>query len=280
MKAWKTVLQVVVVFAVYALCGGLANGVKDNPWLSLLVGALTVAVMTFVYRWAVRRTENREVTELRGEGAVGATFRGLVIGTLMFLCVIGNIYLLGDYEVHGIDSVSGAIGLIGFMAAAATTEEIIFRGLLFRLLERGTGTYIALILSGLVFGAMHLLNDDATVTGALAIAIEAGAMLAAAYAASRTLWLPIGVHFAWNFMESGVFSTQVSGSGETHGLLDSTLSGDHLITGGEFGPEASVYSVLFGALLTVGFLVVAHRRGTIVPRRRAERVDTLATLAR
>ncbi|MGW4085903.1 CPBP family intramembrane glutamic endopeptidase [Streptomyces sp. NPDC004822] len=280
MKAWKIVLQVVVVFAVYALCGGLANGVKDNPWLSLLVGALTVAVMVFVYRWAVGRTENREVTELRGEGAARAVFWGLVLGTLMFLCVIGNIYFLGDYEVHGIDSVSGAVGLIGFMAAAASTEEIIFRGLLFRLLERGTGTYVALVLSGLVFGGMHLLNDDATVAGALAIAVEAGAMLAAGYAATRNLWLPMGVHFAWNFMESGVFSTQVSGNGETHGLLDSTLSGNHLITGGEFGPEASIYAVLFGTLLTVCFLVVAHRRGTIVPRRRAERADTLEALAR
>ncbi|MEV7130880.1 CPBP family intramembrane glutamic endopeptidase [Streptomyces sp. NPDC093260] len=280
MKAWKVVLQVVVVFAVYAVCGGLTNGAKDNPWLSLLVGALTVAVMTFVYRWAVRRTENREVTELRGMEAISATFWGLVLGTLMFLCVIGNIYFLGDYKVHGIDSVSGAIGLIGFMAAAASTEEIIFRGLLFRLLERGTGTYTALVLSGLVFGAMHLLNDDATVAGALAIAIEAGAMLAAGYAATRNLWLPMGVHFAWNFMESGVFSTQVSGNGDTHGLLDATLSGNHLITGGEFGPEASIYSVAFGTLLTICFLVVAHRRGNIVPRRRAGRVDTLAALAR
>ncbi|KUL75664.1 MULTISPECIES: CPBP family intramembrane glutamic endopeptidase [unclassified Streptomyces] len=280
MKAWKTVLQVVVVFAVYAVCGGLVSGVKDNPWLSLLVGALTAVVIIFVYRWAVRRTENREVTELRAEEATSAAFWGLVIGTLMFLCVIGNIYLLGDYEVHGIDSVSGAIGLIGFMAAAAATEEIIFRGLLFRLLERVTGTYIALILSGLVFGAMHLLNDDATVAGALAIAIEAGAMLAAAYAATRNLWLPMGVHFAWNFMESGVFSTQVSGNGDTHGLLDSTLSGHRLITGGEFGPEASVYAVLFGTLLTVCFLVVAHRRGNIVPRRRVERAETLAALTR
>lgn len=105
-------------------------------------------------------------------------------------------------------------------------------------------------------------------------------MLAAGYAAARNLWLPMGVHFAWNYMESGVFSTQVSGNGDTHGLLDATLSGNHLITGGEFGPEASIYSVVFGTLLTVCFLVVAHRRGNIVPRRRAERVDALAALAR
>ncbi|WP_280854315.1 MULTISPECIES: type II CAAX endopeptidase family protein [unclassified Streptomyces] len=276
----KIVLQIVAVFAVYAICGGVISGVKDNPWLSLLAGALTVAAMVFVYRWVVKRTENREVTELQGKGATRAASWGLLFGTLMFLCVISNIYLLGDYEVDGIDSVSGAIGLIGFMAGAAVTEEIVFRGLLFRLVERGAGTYIALVLSGLVFGGMHLLNDDATLAGALAISVEAGAMLAAGYAATRNLWLPMGVHFAWNYMEAGIFSTQVSGSGDSHGLLEASLSGNKLVTGGEFGPEASLYAVLFGTLLTVCFLIVAHRRGNIVPLRRAERADTPAALVR
>ncbi|MDH6521746.1 membrane protease YdiL (CAAX protease family) [Streptomyces sp. SAI-135] len=280
MKVMKIVLQIVAVFAVYAICGGVISGVKDNPWLSLLAGALTVAAMVFVYRWVVKRTENREVTELQGKGATRAASWGLLFGTLMFLCVISNIYLLGDYEVDGIDSVSGAIGLIGFMAGAAVTEEIVFRGLLFRLVERGAGTYIALVLSGLVFGGMHLLNDDATLAGALAISVEAGAMLAAGYAATRNLWLPMGVHFAWNYMEAGIFSTQVSGSGDSHGLLEASLSGNKLVTGGEFGPEASLYAVLFGTLLTVCFLIVAHRRGNIVPLRRAERADTPAALVR
>jgi membrane protease YdiL (CAAX protease family) len=127
---------------------------------------------------------------------------------------------------------------------------------------------------------MHLLNDDATLAGALAISVEAGAMLAAGYAATRNLWLPMGVHFAWNWMESGFFSTQVSGNGDEHGLLKSTLSGNKLITGGEFGPEASLYAVLFGTLLTICFLIVAHRRGNIVPLRRAERANALVGLAR
>jgi membrane protease YdiL (CAAX protease family) len=105
-------------------------------------------------------------------------------------------------------------------------------------------------------------------------------MLAAAYAATRSLWLPIGLHFGWNFAESGIFGTEVSGNGDTHGLLDASTSGAELITGGEFGPEASVYATLSGALLTVVFLWLARRRGHIVPRRRAERVDALATLAR
>lgn len=276
----KLVWQILAVVAVSAVGGQIVNAVQGNPWLSLLLGGLAAVLSVLVYRWVVGRTEGRPVTELARQGARGALLRGLALGVVWFGCVIANLYFLGDYEVHGSGSLTGAIALAGFMAGAAVTEELMFRGLLFRLVERGTGTYIALVLSGVVFGASHLLNKDATVLGAVAIAIEAGGTLAAAYIATRSLWLPIGLHFGWNFAESGIFGTEVSGNGDVHGLLDASTSGSKLITGGEFGPEASVYSVVFGALLTLVFLWLAHRRGTIVPRRRTGRVDALATLAR
>ncbi|MET9499417.1 CPBP family intramembrane glutamic endopeptidase [Streptomyces sp. NPDC006552] len=276
----KRVGQILAVVAVAAAGGQGAAAAQGSPWLTLLVGALTVVLSLLVYRWAVGRTERRPVTELAAQGAPRAVLRGLLIGVAMFACVIANIAFLGHYQVHGLGSAPGTVELAGFMAAAAVTEELIFRGLLFRLVERGLGTYLALALSAAVFGASHLLNEDASLLGALAIAIEAGGMLAAAYAATRSLWLPIGLHFGWNFAESGIFGTEVSGNGATHGLLDASTSGPRLITGGEFGPEASVYAVLAGALLTLTFLWLAHRRGTVVPRRRAERVGALVTLAR
>ncbi|MFI2641797.1 lysostaphin resistance A-like protein [Streptomyces sp. NPDC018610] len=276
----KLLWQILAVVAVGAIGGQSVSAVQDNPWLSLPLGSLTAVLLVLVYRWVVGRTERRPVTELAREGAPGALLRGLVIGVLMFGCVIANIYFLGDYKVHGAGSASGAIALVGFMAGAAVSEELMFRGLLFRLVERGLGTYIALVLSAVVFGASHLLNKDATLLGGVAIALEAGAMLAAAYAATRSLWLPIGLHFGWNYAESGIFGTEVSGNGDTHGLLDASTSGAQLVTGGEFGPEASVYAMLAGGLLTLAFLWLARRRGHIVPRQRAERVDALATLAR
>ena len=95
---------------------------------------------------------------------------------------------------------------------------------------------------------MHLVNPDATLWGAIAIAIEAGCMLAACYAATRNLWVPIGLHFGWNFAAGGIFSTVVSGNGASQGLLDATTSGPALLTGGDFGPEASLYTVVAGVL--------------------------------
>ncbi len=165
------------------------------------------------------------------------------------------------------------------MAAAAVTEELIFRGILFRIIEERAGTWMALALTGLLFGLSHLLNQHASLWGGIAIAIEAGGMLAAAYAATRTLWVPIGLHFGWNFAAAGIFGTEVSGNGAPEGLLHGVTTGPALLTGGDFGPEASPYAVLFGVLLTIAFMWLARRRGNLVPRRRSARAGATTTLS-
>ncbi|MET8665377.1 type II CAAX endopeptidase family protein [Streptomyces tendae] len=279
----RFVWQFLAVLAAYAIGGAAIQAVQDNDWLTLVVGLAAAALVIYVYAWVVRKTERRQALDVALEGA-GAKFGwGTLIGAGMFSAVIVNLFTSGHYEVDGLGSVQGAIGLVGFMAGAAATEEIVYRGVLFRIIEEHIGTYLGLGLTGLVFGLSHLLNEDATLWGAVAIAIEAGFMLAAAYAATRNLWLTIGVHFGWNFAAGGVFSTVVSGNGDSEGLLDATMSGPKLLTGGDFGPEGSVYSVGFGVLLTLVFLWLAHRRGNVVPfgaRRRAAGANSAATLPR
>ncbi|NYH52399.1 MULTISPECIES: CPBP family intramembrane glutamic endopeptidase [Nocardiopsis] len=266
--------------AVVALIGGQSLvAVQGNLWLTLAVGVLTAVLSVLVYGWVVRRTERREVTEIAREGAVSAIGLGTLIGVALFGLVIANIAALGFYEVNGLGSVAGAVGLLGFMAAVAVGEEVMWRGVLFRIVEGWTGTWIALVLTGVLFGLVHLVNPHASLWGAIAIAIEAGGMLTAAYVATRKLWLPIGLHFGWNLAGSAIFSTEVSGSDTPQGLLDTALSGPMLITGGDFGPEGSLYSILFCTLATIVLLWMAHRRGRLVPlRRRAEGTGATAKL--
>jgi membrane protease YdiL (CAAX protease family) len=277
----RLVVQLVAVSAV-ALAGSLSVGaVQWNVPLTLILGVGTAVLTLLTYAWVVRWTERRTPAEVARTGAAGALGRGTLVGLAMFAAVIANITLLGGYRVLGWGSVGGAVALFGFMAAAAVTEEVLFRGILFRVLEGWIGTWAALTATGLLFGLSHLLNPNATLWSAIAIAVEAGGMLAAAYAATRTLWLPIGLHFGWNFAEGAIFGTDVSGRTGPDGLLRSVMSGPTALTGGEFGPEASLYTLVAGGLVTIAFLWLASRRGRLVPLRRgASGADTAATLAR
>lgn len=102
--------------------------------------------------------------------------------------------------------------------AAAVTEEIVFRGVFFRLSEASLGTPLALLTSAMVFGLIHFLNRHATVQGAASIIFESGVLLAAAFVVTRRLWFPIGMHFAWNFTQGGLFGVAVSGSATPVGI--------------------------------------------------------------
>jgi uncharacterized protein len=275
----RLILQLVAVAAI-AFGGSLAVNAVDGTWpLTLVLGLATAVLTALVYRWVVGRTERRQVVELSAGGAVGGLTRGVLVGVALFAAVIANIAFLGDYHVAGKGSVTAALATVGFMAAAAVTEELMFRGVLFRIVEGWVGTGIALVLSALVFGALHLPNPHATLWSALAIAVEAGGMLAAAYAATRKLWVPIGLHFGWNFAEGGIFGTEVSGKTGSTGLLKGTLSGPDLVSGGSFGPEASLYALGAGILVTAVFLVIAHKRGNLVPLRKSRRTGAHADLS-
>jgi len=266
--------------AAVSFVGNLAIQATGGGWLATLVlGVATAVLALLAYRWIVRRTEHRAVAELARDGARAAVGRGLALGVTMFVAVIGSIALLGGYHVEGWGSLTGAVGQLGLAVVAGVTEELLFRGVLFRVVEERSGTWIALVLSAVVFGALHLTNPHATLWGGIAIAVEAGLMLGAAYVATRRLWLGIGLHIGWNFAQGGIFGADVSGTAAPTGLLHSATSGPVALSGGVFGPEASVPAIIAGLVMTAVFLTIAHRRGRIVPRRtRAARVVETATV--
>lgn len=279
----RVVWQLLAVMAVSLVGGQTVNAVQDSgPWPTLGVGLVTSVLALLVYGWVVRRTEHRPSVEVGREGAASGFVRGTLLGVGVFGLVVLQLATNGYYEIEGKGSGADVVGLVGYMAAAAVTEELLFRGVLFRTMEERTGTWIAMALTSVLFGAYHLANPHASLWGAVAIAIGAGPMLAAAYAATRKLWLPIGLHFGWNFAAAAIFSTEVSGNGSNEGLLDTSVSGPDLVTGGDFGPEGSVYAVGFLVLTTLVFVWLARRRGHIMPprRRRAGQAAAPASLPR
>ena len=208
--------------------------------------------------------------ELGRAGAVRDLARGLALGVALFATTMALLTLIGVCHVGAGDGWRALWAPRG-RDGAGFAEELLIRGVVFRLVEESLGSWLAVVLSATLFGLLHGLNPGATVVSTLAIALEAGVLLAAAYVYSRRLWLPIGLHIGWNFTESGLFGATVSGYG-SRGLLRNDLHGPAILTGGAFGPEASIVAVALCFAVGVVLLARAWRRRHIVPpwwRRRA-----------
>ena len=245
----------------------------DAPPVERAIGVLLRQCVPFVvaYLLVVRWVEGRPVDELAwrrilADGALGSAGGVLLIGV-----VVGLLWLAGSYVVTDVNPDAPWLRpLLVAGIGAAVSEEIIFRGMLFRIAQEESGTWAALAMSALFFGGVHIANPNATLWSSFAIAVEAGLLLGAIFHVTRSLPLCMGVHMAWNFAQGTVFGIPVSGT-KSRGWLVSEVSGPEWLTGGAFGVEASVITVFLSLGVTVALLAWARRQGTIVawrPRRR------------
>lgn len=260
---------VVFVVAAIAFGFGIAKGLSaaiSTPgwwarWWVSPVTELVAAILAFVLLLLLEGRRPVELAPRRLGGLAG----GLALGVVLLCAVIGVLFVIGSYRIVGTNpgyNVWPALVSAGFTAAIA--EEILFRAVLYRLFEELVGTWGALGFSAVLFGAAHLSNPDATLWGALAIALEAGVLFAALYAVTRSLWWTIGLHFSWNMMQGPVFGSAVSGSGSASGWFQAQFTGSEWLTGGEFGIEASVVSVALLTLVGAALMHVIFRQGLAV----------------
>jgi membrane protease YdiL (CAAX protease family) len=248
----------------------LALGV--TPIVGLLVAAngvglpmlLVGGVVPLLYIAYVRVVERRPVAELATAGAGSELLRGFIVGAALFAITMAILRLAGIATITQGDGWHALAAGLGAAVAAALVEETLMRAIFFRIVEESLGTVIAVVVSAALFGFLHAFNPGATVVSTVAIALEAGVILAAAYLYTRRLWMALGLHAAWNFSEGGVFGASVSG-GDAHGLFTSHFAGRPILSGGAFGPEASIVAVVVCLIAGVALLVQARRLGHFRP---------------
>ena len=198
------------------------------------------------------------------KGLIRDTLAGFAIGAALLSAVIGTMALAGWYQI-GQFTWSAALFwtyLLHYLLVGIQ-EEIALRGVFFRAVEESLGSYISLGLSALLFGILHIVNPNATLASALAISLEAGVLLAAAYMLTRSLWLAIGIHWGWNFIQGPVFGAAVSG-GQGKSLIKPLITGPAWATGGAFGPEGGLIAVVICTLAGILLLYLAARRGQVI----------------
>ena len=265
MPVWKWVLLLIVSLFLAINMYGIAQLAGDfikNAWLRCIVNVAVSGAMIALYALFVRWFEKEPARDLPLKGLIKDTSKGLGVGAGFFVAVVSIMLAAGLYRITncGTDQATGIITAFFAFLMVAVGEEIVFRGIMFRWIDEKWGFAAALIISSLLFGVMHIFQPNATWWSSLAIAIEAGLLLGAAYKWSGTLWFPIGIHWAWNFFEGNIFGFAVSGSDPGKSLITSAVTGPDILTGGPFGAEASIITVILGTILSVWFIVRAARK--------------------
>ncbi|QMV42082.1 CPBP family intramembrane glutamic endopeptidase [Cohnella cholangitidis] len=236
---------------------------------SILLTLVGSAVAIVIYLLVMKFLARRPVPELPFQRrAVSEAILGAVVGLLFIIVSTALIVLFDGYSFKwSTENASSVVWpIITTSLGAAFVEELIFRGLAFQAIEKMGGSFLALILTSLFFGIAHLGNPGATIWGALSIAIEAGILLGAAFLWRRNVWFIIGLHFSWNTIE-GLLGIPVSGH-PSPGLFTVEVTGPTLLTGGNFGLEASIIPVIISLLIAIPMLIVARRKGHLVSLRK------------
>lgn len=237
----------------------------QGPIQGLAASAMSCATMLVAYAVLVHVLERRDARELATAPMARELGAGLLLGFGLYSICILVLVGLGVYRVDGFSAWTVLLPGLAAPLATGVFEELVFRGGVFRVAEKWFGTWIALAISSVVFGVVHLENDAATMRGILSISTWAGVLLAATYVLTRRLWLGIGLHAAWNYTQGTVYSGIVSGNrAPTPGLVKSSMQGPDWLTGGTFGVEASVVALVVCTTVGVAMLVLASRRGTLV----------------
>jgi len=261
---WKWILLFIVsgilAFLGYGVIAAFQMELKEAvlayifPPLAIL-GLYVVFTYWFEKEWAPDVVNRRAFTDL---------LSGLSLGALYLLAVGGIIYLCGccTYEKQAWDNKAQLIAFLSFFGVAVG-EEIIFRGVLFKWIDKRWGMWPALLVSAFVFGFAHLTNDNGTVWSSISISVEAGLLLGMFYKWSGSLWFPIGIHWTWNYVQGNILGFHVSGIDAGTSWFRAIPSGPDLVSGGAFGAEASIVSFALGLVISALLIRACYKSSSV-----------------
>lgn len=240
-----------------------------------IVFMLGIDIALVLGAWITLRWIDRRPFALLG---MGFSFKGLkellagfTSGFLYLTGVFMILWIAGLVEVtaSGLDSqtLQSMLTYLVVFAAAGILEELANRGYLFQVLIEGTRAWIAILGFSFVFSLGHVFNENFSWVSGLCLFLH-GILFSLAYFKTRSLWVPMGIHIAWNWAQGPFWGMKVSGTKISNTLLDSVPKGSELLSGGSFGVEGSLITVL----VTIGLLLYIWKAKWIKP---TEEMDAL-----
>jgi len=265
----KIVLGLAMVIGLVALVEWAGRGLLDktdwadgtkNIIIAVLESALAISGYIFLYS----NYEKRKITEFSATGFIKNSVAGFSTGLLLQSLFVLVIALGSRYWISATNPFENVINGLANALTAGFVAEIIFRGIIFRLLEEALGSMIALLCMLVLFIIAHWNVDGADFISISATSVQAGLVLSAAYMATRSLWFTIFLHFAWDFAEPSIFGAINPGMSNNGSLFSSIITGPRLLTGGPMGPQNSLQALIICLLTTVIFLWIALRKSKFV----------------
>ena len=217
---------------------------------------ISIFLVIFLYIILFKIYERRKISEFAFRPAGRENIMGFLLGGLLVGSIILILLISGSISFTVLNPVTIIFKPLILFILLALMEEIIFRGIIYRITEQSLGTWIALIISAILFGIVHITNDHADFPGILSAA-SGGIMLGVMYTIKGRLWLPLSIHVGWNFFQY-FFGLPVSGVVDFQYFMNASREGPAWFVGGGFGIENS-FITIFLILGLSGFLLYRVR---------------------
>jgi membrane protease YdiL (CAAX protease family) len=259
---WMVALMFAIALTFGPSMEALVHTLPDQPKFQFLAHASGAVIVLATYALLVRLGEDRNPTELSIKAAPLGLLAGVATGGLLFSAVMMIMIGFHFYDFAYLGPASAWKG-VSLAIESGVFEEVLVRGVVLRLMWRAFGPWWAFLISAALFGAGHVGNPGATAFTTACIAIEAGVMLGAFYALTGRLWVSIGVHAGWNFTQGYLFGAAVSGANFGDAIAKSTARNGlpRWITGGTFGPEASLPAFTVCMAVGIATLWISWKAG-------------------
>lgn len=253
-NGWKILLFIITFAISIAVVSSIFS--LFFPIYDFIISEIIVLVSVIISSFIMMRSlEKESLLNIGLKFKSGTTYEivlGLILGFLMITVVVLPNIILGYYRFDLAPNriIPQIFEAILFFTLVAFAEEILFRGYPFQRLIDGTNPTIATLIFSFVFSLAHFQNPNINVIAGLNIFL-AGIWLSVSYIKTRSLWLPISLHFSWNFFQGYLYSLPVSGTTLIEPIFDVEIAAENLISGGDFGPEGSLLTSLVLVISTV-----------------------------
>lgn len=228
-----------------------------------IINYTSVFVLLGTYYYLFKFYEQRKITELSRKKMLVELFLGILLGFGTLSLVILTLYLFGYYQITEFTGYNYFLSPLSFLIIAVLLEEVLFRTILYRVIENWKGTLIALVVISFAFEIPHIFNNNVSFLSVI-LGLLFGFAHGIMFTYTKRIWLPFAFHLAWNFAQP-FYGSNLSGLDTVGYIFKAKFNGPLILTGSVYGIEDSILSIVFLFIICFIFFYLSLRENKLVP---------------